>query len=474
VDHSKEAPGRADDVNALGGPAASRLGQFSWAMFDWANQPYFTVVTTVIFAPYFVQKFIGDPVLGQEMYSFAIGVSGLCIALLAPVLGAISDVAGRRKPWMLVLSVLFVLSSFMLWGAEPGAGAEGAGLVMLGLILASLSMETAVVFNHSMLPGIAPEARMGRLSGFAWGLGYFGGIVALLVVMWLFIYPGQVDLPLVPDRPLFGIDQEAGMAERLTGPLSALWYVLFVWPLFLFTPDGKRSDIPLGRAAKEGVRSLFQTVSHVRQYGNVVRFLAGRMIYNDGLGAIFAFGGIYASIVFGWGSLELGISGLIMLVFAGLGAIFGGRLDDLLGSRRTIVLALALLIFGSGGVASVGESHIFFFVEVEPVDLSRGLFRSTPEQLYLLFSVVLGLGVGPAQSASRTMMARLAPKEMMTEFFGLYAISGKATAFLAPLLIGLATAATGDARVSIAVIIVMLVVGLAVVLPVKEERAVSA
>lgn len=457
--------------NALGGEAASGAGQFSWAMFDWANQPYFTVVTTVIFAPYFVQVFIGDAVRGQSLYSFSVAIAGLGIAFLAPIFGAISDVAGRRKPWIAALSVVFVLGSFLLWGAVPGAGAVSAGSVMLGLVLASMAMETAVVFNHSMLPGVAPEARMGRLSGFAWGLGYFGGIVALLVMMWFLVYPGVVDLPGVPAAPLFGLDQSAGEAERLTGPLSAVWYLIFVIPLFVFTPDGARSDVPLNDAVRQGMRSLIDTVRQVRSYSNVLRFLIARMIYNDGLGAIFAFGGIYASTVFGWGSLELGISGLIMLVFAGAGAMAGGVLDDRLGSKRTITGSLALLIFGAVGLASVGPSHIFFFIETAPVDLSAGLFVSAPERMYLSFAVILGLGVGPAQSASRTMMARLAPKEMMTEFFGLYALSGKATAFIAPMLIGIATVVSGNARVSMLVIIVMLVAGLALLRPVKEERA---
>lgn len=459
------------ETNSLGGKPASGLGQFSWAMFDWANQPYFTVVTTVIFAPYFVQVFVGGAVRGQSLYSFSVAMAGLGIAVLAPIFGAISDVSGRRKPWIAGLSVLFVLGSFLLWGAEPGAGATRAWPVMLGFILASLAMETAVVFNHAMLPGIAPEAKMGRLSGFAFGLGYFGGIVALLIMMWFMIYPGSVDLPGVPDVAIFGIDQAAGEAERLTGPLSAIWYLIFVLPLFLFTPDGARSDVPLSSAVVQGFASLRDTLRNVRSYGNVIRFLIARMIYNDALGAIFAFGGIYAATIFGWGSLELGISGLIMLVFAGAGAMAGGWLDDRLGSKRTINLSLGLLIFGALGLASVGPAHILFFVDTAPVDLSAGLFVSVPERLYLFFAVILGMGIGPGQSASRTLMARLAPKEMITEFFGLYALSGKATAFLAPTLIGITTALTGDARVSMLVILVMLVVGMVLLVPVKEERS---
>lgn len=469
--NSKSSTPDSGGATALGGAPASGLGRFSWAMFDWANQPYFTVVTTVIFAPYFVQTYVGDPVKGQELYSFAIGIAGLLIAFLSPIFGSIADAAGRRKPWMAAFSLVFVLSSLLLWQAVPGAGAEGGGVVVLGLILAAISMEMAVVFNHSMLPGIVREERMGWLSGFAWGLGYFGGIVALLGLSWLLIYPGVVDLPGIADTPLFGVDQAAGVPERLTGPLSALWYLLFVWPLFVFTPDGTRSGLSPGKAVMQGLKSLGQTFAHAKRYGNVLRFLLARMIYNDGLGAIFAFGGIYASVVFGWGSVELGISGLIMLVFSGFGAIFGGWLDDRLGSKATILIALGLLLLGSLGIASVNPEHIFIFFHVDTSGVSEGLFATLPEQIYLCFGVVLGLGMGPAQSASRTMMARLAPEGMITEFFGLFALSGKATAFLAPLLIGVATGLTQDARVSILVIIAMLSVGAVLLMPVREERA---
>lgn len=458
------------EKNALGGEPASRLGQFSWAMFDWANQPYFTIVTTALFAPYFVNGFIGDPVRGQEILGFSLAFAGLVIGIMAPVLGAVADQSGGRKPWIIGLSVFFVLALFGLWDAVPGAP-EGAGLVVVCFIIASITMETACVFNNAMLPGVAPHRKMGWLSGFAWALGYFGGIVALLLIEWFLIFPGQVLIPGVPAVAPFGIDQAAFEPERLTGPIAAVWYVIFVLPMLLFTPDNPKTGKPYGAAIGDGVRTLVHTIRQVRHYGNVVRFLIGRMIYNDGLGATFSFGGVYAAAVLGWGSLELGAFGILMLIFAGLGCLLGGWLDDKIGSKRTIVWSVAVLVVGAAGMGSVGPDRVFFFVETAHVADVEGLFTSLPEQVYMFFAVIMGLGMGPTQSASRTMMARLAPRTMVTEFFGLFALSGKATAFLAPLLIGLATLAFQDARASLFVILVMLVVGLVIIMPVKEERA---
>ncbi|TNE60114.1 MAG: MFS transporter [Alphaproteobacteria bacterium] len=465
---SDEAIG-SQGLNALGGAPAGRRGQFSWAMFDWANQPYFTIVTTALFVPYFVNGFIGDEVRGQEILSYTLAFSGGLIAILAPILGAIADQNGRRKPWIAFLSVIFFLSCFGLWWAAPGAP-HGIFSTIIFMVLAAVAMETAVVFNHAMLPSVAPARAMGWLSGFAWGLGYFGGIVALLLIQWFLIFPGQMDLPGVPTVPLFGLEADQFEPERLTGPIAAIWYAVFVLPMFFFTPDRAPSRKGAAAAVRDGIKSLGQTLAQARRYSNIVLFLLGRMIYNDGLGAVFSFGGVYAAAVLGWGSLELGTFGLVMLVFAGVGCLIGGWLDDKIGSKPTIVLSVLTLAIGALGLGSVGPDTIFYVIKVTPVQDVPGIFMSAPEKVYMLFSVIMGLGMGPTQSASRTMMARLAPPHMITEFFGLFALSGKATAFLAPLLIGLATTVTQDPRVSMIVILAMLVVGLILLLPVREER----
>ncbi|NWG46026.1 MAG: MFS transporter [Alphaproteobacteria bacterium] len=452
--------------NAVGGPAARPLGQYSWAFFDWANQPYFTIVGSLIFGPYFATFFIADETRGQEILGYTLGLAGLVMALLSPVAGAISDAAGRRKPWMAGLSAVFVLAALAHWWAVPGAP-DGIWHIALAVALANVTLEMAVVFNNSMLPTVAPANRLGFLSGFGYGIGYVGGIVALLLLQLAFFLPAE---DLVPWPPLFGIGAEGHAADRLTGPFSAIWYLVFVLPMFLFTPDVPARAIGAGAAIREGLGRLWATLRKLRRYGNIVRFLIARMIFNDGLNAIFVFGPVYAAGLFGWKSGTLSVFGLLVLIFWAVGAFAGGVLDDRLGPKRTLYISLAALMAGSLLGLSLGRESILFGLAVPGVEPGRPL-GSLPEQLFLFAGIIMGLGAGPAQSASRSLMARLAPDGMLTEFFGLYALSGKAAAFLAPVLIAVLTGIFDSLRPGLVVIIALLAIGLVLLLPVRIERA---
>lgn len=461
----------ADALSATGGPVASRRGRLSWALFDWANQPYFTLVTTFIFGPYFAAGFVGDPVRGQALWGETLGYAGLVIALVSPVLGSIADQTGRRKPWLAFFSLVFVAAASALWFAEPGAGAVNPWPIMLAVGTAAIAMEFAVVFNNAMLPSLVSAARMGGLSGFGWGIGYVGGLLALMFVLLFLAADPQTGKTLLGAPPLFGLDPARHEADRFAGPLAAIWYAVFVIPLFLFTPDAPATGISARAAVRQGLRQLVRTLGHLRNYRNIARYLVARMLYFDGLSAIFAFGGIYAAGVFGWDITTLGVFGIVLSVFAAAGAFIGGWLDDRIGSKRTIQIAVALLVMATIGSASVGPGEILFVIEVVPPQPGAGFFASPGEQVYLAFGIVIGLAGGPAQAASRTLLARLAPPSMMTEFFGLYALSGKATAFLAPLAIAWATTAFDSQRAGLFVIVAFLAAGLMLISGVREERA---
>ncbi len=448
---------------------ASLLQRVSWALFDWANQPYFTLITTFIFFPYFTSGFMSDPVEGQVLLGYTLALAGLLIALLGPVLGAVADASGPRKPWMLVFSILFVFACASLWQAVPGAP-NGPYYIAAMIVLASVSIESAIIFYNAMLPELAPPEHMGRLSGFGWGLGYVGGLTALFVLLFAFSLPGQ-GLPFVPAEPILDIDPALREAERLSGPFSALWYCLFALPLFLFTPDRRSTGVGFKGAATKGLATLWQTVKHLRAYRNIATFLLARMFYNDGLAALFAFGGVYARGLFGWEITALGLFGIVLAVFAAIGAFLGGRLDDLWGSRATVTVALGGLILGGIGAASITEGSILYFIDTPPDNKDAGLFQSLPEQVYLGFSALIGFAAGPVQAASRTLLARLAPPAMITEFFGLYALSGKATAFAAPLLIGWMTALFATQRASLFVITFFLLIGFILLRRVEEHRS---
>ncbi len=435
---------------------ASRLGQFSWALFDWANQPFFTIVTTFIFAPYFANVMVGDPIKGQAEWAFTQSTSGIIIALLSPFLGAMADAGGRRKPYIFAFQLLLFAGCAALWWAYPNRP-DLAGPISWAVVAATVGAEMSIVFNNAQLPNIVRPERMGWLSGFGWGLGYCGGLVSLGIVL-------VVQYSLGPDP--------THTLERLTGPASSLWLAVFVLPMFLFTPDhaGMRR-MPMLEAAKQGGRSLVSTVKKLRHFKNALTYLIAFMLYNDGLAAIIAFGGVYASATFGWSTTTLGIFGIILTVFAIPGAFLGGRIDDLIGSKRTVQIAIAGVIIATIGIVDVTADRLFFVIPVDPISPTRGLFGSVQEKVFMAFAVLLGFCMGPMQAASRTMIGRLAPPGMTGEFYGLFALSGRATAWMAPTAIGIITTATQSNRLGVACVLVFLVLGFCLLWRVREERA---
>jgi len=448
---------------------ASKLGQFSWALFDWANQPFFTIITTFIFAPYFANVLVGDPVKGQSAWAFTQSTSGILIALMSPFLGAMADAGGRRKPYIFAFQLLLAAGCAGLWWAYPSR----PDLIMpisWAVIAATVGAEMSIVFNNAQLPNIVRPQRMGWLSGFGWGLGYCGGLISLFIVLAVSM-PSMFGLG-TGDQPLFGLDTETHELERLVGPASALWLAIFVLPMFLFTPDsaGARRQ-SLWVAAKQGGASLLTTVSKLRHFRNALTYLIAFMLYNDGLAAIIAFGGVYAAATFGWSTVTLGIFGIILTVFAIPGAFLGGRLDDMIGSKRTVQLAIAGVIIATLGIVGVTADRVFYVIPAEPLDPARGLFGSLQEKTLMGFALILGFCMGPMQAASRTMIGRIAPEGMTGEFYGLFALSGRATAWMAPLAIGIVTAASGSTRIGMACVLAFLVLGFLLLWSVREERA---
>jgi UMF1 family MFS transporter len=448
---------------------ASKLGQFSWALFDWANQPFFTIVTTFIFAPYFANVMVGDPVQGQAAWAFTQSAAGVLIALMSPFLGAMADAGGPRKPYILTFQLLLGLGCGALWFAYPGRP-DLVGPISAAVIIATIGAEMSIVFNNAQLPHIVRPERMGWLSGFGWGMGYCGGLVALFAVLAV-SRPELFGLPERADQPLFGLDAKTHELERLMGPAAALWLAVFVIPMFLFTPDSARRQVPLLQAARQGGLALIHTVRRLGRFGNAVRYLAAFMLYNDGLAAIIAFGGVYAAATFGWSTVTLGIFGIILTVFAIPGAFLGGRLDDLIGSKRTVQLAIAGVIVAAIGIVGVSADRVLFFIPADPLLPTRALFGSFQEKVFMAFALLLGICMGPMQAASRTMIGRLAPEGMTGEFFGLFALSGRATAWMAPLAIGIITETTGSNRLGVACVLIFLVLGFILLWGVREERA---
>ena len=436
---------------------ASKLGRYSWTMFDWANQPFYTLIMTFVFSVYFTDVFIsgGD---GTEKLTLTQTISGLAIAILSPVLGSITDIRGNRKFLMGITSLMFVVGMFLLWYSPPGAP-NGIWIVMLGLILASTMVGFAEVFNNSALATIETSENSGWLSGLGYGVGYISGLLALVLFLLVFVWPGgETD-------NLYGLNTEQYEHIRIVGPLCAIWYAIFIIPLFLFTPDMKKKEITVISSVKIGLVNFIQTFREAKKYKNIFTFLITRMFYQDALNALFVVGGVYASIVVGMSLTQVLILGIILNVFSGPSAIYGGYLNDLIGSKNVINISLwGLLLSGILGL-SIDQNTIFFFFNVEEYSASVeaftfGIFNSISHITYICVVIGISIFYGPAQTASRALMVKLSPENKTTEFFGLYAFAGKSTAWLVPGLMTLILALTDSLQLAMISIVLFNLIGI--------------
>ena len=417
---------------------ASRPAILGWLLFDWACQPFFTLVTTFIFAPYFASALAADPVTGQTQWGYATAAAGLLLAGLSPVLGAIADASGPKKPWIAGAGLVLVIASTTLWWAAPGAP-EGVAVALAGFMAGTIAVEIAAVFNNALMPRLVPPERLGRLSGTGWAVGYLGGLASLVLVLGFLAAVPETGRTYLGLTPLLGLDPASRQGDRVTGPLAAVWFLAFVWPLFLFTPDVPRSGRDWREAVAAGLARVRETVADARRHPGIGRFLVANMVYQDALVALFAFGGIYGAGVFGWGATELGLFGILLTITGTAGALIGGRLDDRIGARAVILGAIALLAVVCVGILSLGRTHVLFVVATAPPAPGDGLFGTTPEKLFVALGLAIGALAGPLQASSRSLLARLVPASEAGRYFGLLALSGKVTSFLAPLTVAVAT-----------------------------------
>jgi UMF1 family MFS transporter len=442
-----------------------RRAVVSWIFFDWAAQPYFTLITTFVFAPYFASFVAPDPARGQALWGFATAAAGLMIALMSPVLGAIADASGRRKPWIAGFGALLVIGACAMWIGRPG----DAGIIpplLLAYAIASVGAEFATVFNNAMMPTLVPPERIGRLSGTGWATGYVGGILSLVLVLGFFAANPESGRTLFGLVPLFGLDPATHQGDRISGPLTGIWFIIFVAPMFLFTPDYP-AKLPVREAVREGLTGLKQTLGELPQRKSIATFLLANMIYTDGLVSLFAFGGIYAAGTFGWQTIQIGTFGIILAIAGTFGAWLGGQLDDRLGPKRVIAGSMLILLLSITAILLVDKDSILF-MKVAPPVAGGALFAGAAERAYLILGCLIGAAGGPLQAASRTLLIRLAPKDRIAQYFGLFALTGKVTSFIGPLLIGAITAVTASQKAGMAVLVVFFVAGLALLMRVRD------
>ncbi len=421
---------------------------WGWFFFDWASQPYSTLLLTFIFAPY-VKELIGDGARAQSAWGFGIGLAGFAIAILAPILGAISDVSGNRLNWIRLFSVCYVVGAGMLWFAAPGS--FNLTTTLCWFALGMIGMEFATIFTNSMLPDLGTREEIGRISGNGWAFGYLGGLAALVIMLCLLAENAETGRTLIGIKPILGLDPAAREGTRAVGPLTALWYLVFMVPFFAFVRDPKPAKAPRG-AVMAALGHLGETIRGLPRSPSLFAYLGSSMFYRDALNGLYFFGGIYASGVLDWSVTQIGIFGILAIVSGALFALLGGMADSRFGPKPVIRACIIVLTLVSIVTITISRDSVLGFA------LAPG--SVLPDVLFFLIGAVIGAAGGVIQSASRTMMVRQARPDFMAEAFGLYALAGKATSFIAPTLIGVVTAMSHSQQIGILPLVFLFLLGL--------------
>lgn len=436
----------AEPTTALRAEPAGGVGRIvGWAMWDWGAQPFNTVITTFVFAVYLTSESFGSTNTTSTALAISTAVSGLLVALLAPVLGQNSDRSGRGVRNLRLLTWILAALSASLFLVRPEPAYLVLGLVLLGA--GSIVSEIASVNYNASIEQVASPSNIGRVSGFGWGMGYLGGILVLLLLFFVFIDP---------EVGLFGVTGEDALDIRVSMIACGLWILLFTVPTFLVLKDAPRDKAP-----RVGIIDSYKLVgdSLRRLWGqsrHTVYFLGASALFRDGLAGVFAFGAVLAAGTFGMSAGEVIIFGAVANIVAGIATMLFGLLDDVLGPKRVIVISL---------VALVGLGLAIF------------LLHDGGTMVFWTLGLAMTAFVGPAQAASRSFLARVIPEGQGGEIFGLYATTGRVVSFVSPAAFGVAiaigAAVTGDDNTQywgILGIGVVLLAGLLVLLPVKTPQ----
>lgn len=441
---------------------------WGWWFFDWASQPYATLLTTFIFPVYFAevarQHFTAQGMTpdaasasAQSLWGWGLAASGVMIALFAPILGAIADNSGRRLAWIWLFSAFYIAGASGLWFLAPEKPHLILAVVCFGLGL--IGMEFATIFTNALLPGLAPRNEIGRISGSGFAFGYLGGVIALFLMLLLLAENAQTGLTLLGIPPILGLDAALREGTRAVGPFTALWYLVFMIPfaLWLREPPGQRRPLRI-RGTFRDLGRLILSLSHRR---SLAAFLLSSMFSRDALNGLYAFGGIYASAVLGWPVILSGIFGIVAALSATVICWLGGRADRRWGPKPVTVTCTLTLILVCAIVIGMDREQI---MGLPLRDGSR-----LPDALFFLCGALIGGAGGVLQAAGRTLVVLHTRPERAAEVFGLYALSGKATTFLAPFLIALTTQISGNLRLGISPLIVMFLLSLILLIWVKAK-----
>ena len=415
-----------------------RQNVFIWSLYDFANSAFTTLVVTFIYATYFTKAIAENEIIGTALWSRAVSLTAIIVAIASPIMGVIADKANLRKSFLAFMTYISIFGSIMLYFAMPGEIMKA----LTWFVIANIGFELGGVFYNAYLPEIAPENKIGRVSGYGWSFGYVGGLLCLVIAMVGFVNP---------EIPWFGFSKIAGENIRATNILVAVWFGIFSLPMLLKLKShpptkNKKSEFNV----LSGINELIHTFREIIKYKQVINFLLARMIYNDGLVTIFAFGGIYAAGTFGFSFEEIMIFGIVLNVTAGIGAFTFGFLDDKLGGKLTIQITLICLI-AAGLMAIFAKSKFIFWIS----------------------GIMVGIFSGPNQAASRSLMGRFTPRSKENEFYGFFAFSGKMTAFIGPLFLGILTQVFDSQRAGVSIVVILFILGLFLLKNINEKDGIA-
>jgi len=404
---------------------------FNFALYDFANSAFTTIIITFIFATYFAKQIAPNPILGQSYWGWTIGITGLLVALIGPLIGSFADKKNCTEFFIKLFTIICIILTSFLWFAKPSE----KYLLYTLLVVASANFfyELSLIFYNSILKRISNSNNLGKSSGFSFALGYIGGILILIICIKVFI-----DNEVLP----FGLSKENSENIRATSIVVALWYLIFSIP-FLFSLKKKiKNKIERSSNNIKKIKNLFWD----KGLNNLGKFLLARMLYADGLNAIIIMGGIFAVGVFNLEIKDLLVLSVLMNITAFIGAIIGGYANDKFSSKSVIIFSLLGLIFSSAIILFI-KTKIFF----------------------LIFASINGLFIGPIQSASRVFITKSIDRNNQASGFGLFALSGKLTSFIGPLLVSTLTYISNSQRIGFSAAIILLLIGLLVLLKVKKN-----
>ncbi len=443
---------------------------WGWYFFDWASQPYNTLLLTFIFGPYFAETARGyymgtgmeaeaAKAAAQSYWGYGLTAASLVIAVCAPILGAIADSTGRRLVWVWVFSAFYVVGAGGLWYVAPGGEAGMLFWAVCFFGIGFVGMEFATIFTNALMPSLSDQDDLGSISGRGFAFGYLGGLLALILMLLFFAESATTGKTLLGLDPLFGLDPEAREGTRAVGPFSAIWFVVFMVPFFLWVrePRMPRQALHIGAA----MGSLMELLASLRFRASLSAYLGSSLAYRDALNALYAFGGVYALNVLGWETMQIGVFGITGAITAMIAAYVGGGLDKRFGPKPVIAGSIIVLIVVCLVIVGMSRESMWGI----PLDPAS----KVPDIVFFLCGGLIGAAGGPLQAASRTMMLRHTTPDQATEAFGLFALSGKVASFISPFLIAVATDLTGSARLGISPVIGLFAIGLILLIWVKPK-----